>query len=160
MFLIGPSLSSFRSNSFSISLCFHRTDGSGRLIVDVFTNDQLPVHRNPLVTAPRVGKTGPIIVLRGIIDTDRCRGRLIRFADSRRTYARAGLSAPLITVACCAPAGVNQLAHRAPPFQRFTSLRLCLMHHYVFDYGRLVASVTSSLSSATRRGYVKAGRDT
>lgn len=31
------------------------------------------------------------------------------------------------------------------------------MHYYVFDYGRLVASVTSPLSSATRRRYVKAG---
>lgn len=52
--------------------------------------------------------------------------------------------------------GKNQLARRVSPFQRFTSLRLCLMHHYVFDYGRLVASVTSSLSSATRLRYVKA----
>lgn len=33
------------------------------------------------------------------------------------------------------------------PILKFTSLRLCLMHHYFLDYGRLVASDTSHFSS-------------
>lgn len=33
------------------------------------------------------------------------------------------------------------------PILKFTSLRLCLMHHYFLDYRRLVASDTSYFSS-------------
>lgn len=33
------------------------------------------------------------------------------------------------------------------PILKFTSLRLCPMHHYFLDYGRLVASDTSQFSS-------------
>lgn len=84
-------------------------------------------------------------------------GRLIRFAGSRRVYVVArhetlpGRWVGDLEPRDCKNKRHDQLVDRVIPIQRFTSLRLCLMHHYVFDYGRLVASVTSSLSSAARQ---------
>jgi len=113
----------------------------------------------------RIYRQWPIASIRsgGTGGTERvANGRLIRFARNRTASAAArgriaDLASPgdLNARMCCAPArvrganalGCHQLGQRALPLQRFTSLRLCFMHHYVFDYGRLVASVASALSS-------------